>query len=251
MATNTPSTGSRRPPPVFTSRSRTPVTTSGAPPPTISSTTLSQTTLILGFANSRACRIFSARSASRRWMSVTLSAWWVRYSASSTAVLPPPTTATALPRIEEAVAGGAGRHAAALQPLLRIDAQPAGLGAGGDDHGVGQEDVARIGDAAERAGGEIHPRDQVVHDSRADMLGLRRHLLHQPRPLDHIGEARIVLDIGGDGQLPARLQPGHQHRRQAGARGIDRRRIACGAGADDQDARAVGLGHCGFHREDA
>jgi hypothetical protein len=35
---------------------------------------------------------------SRRWISVTWSAWWVRYSASSTAVLPPPTTATRLPR---------------------------------------------------------------------------------------------------------------------------------------------------------
>ena len=41
----------------------------------------------------------------------------------------------------------------------------------------------------------------------ADMLGLLLHLLHQPRALDHVGEARIVLDIGGDGELAAGLQP--------------------------------------------
>ena len=80
------------------SRSRTPVTASGVPPPTISSTVLFHTTSILGWANSRSCRIFSARSWSRRCTSVTLVAWLVRYSASSTAVLPPPITATSLPR---------------------------------------------------------------------------------------------------------------------------------------------------------
>ena len=42
--------------------------------------------------------IFEARSASRRWISVTLRANRVRKVASSTAESPPPTTATSLPR---------------------------------------------------------------------------------------------------------------------------------------------------------
>ena len=41
--------------------------------------------------------IFSARNLSRRCTSVTLLQMLARYSASSTAVLPPPTTATSLP----------------------------------------------------------------------------------------------------------------------------------------------------------
>ena len=59
-----------------------------------------------------------------------------------------------LAAVEEPVAGGAGRHAAALQPLLRLDVEPAGLRAGGDDHRVGQEHLARIGDGSGRGGAE-------------------------------------------------------------------------------------------------
>ena len=41
-----------------------------------------------------------------------------------------------------------------------------------------------------------------------DVLGLGLHLLHQPGALDDVGEARIVLDVGGDGQLAAGLDAG-------------------------------------------
>ena len=67
------------------------------------------------------------------------------------------------------------------------------------------------------------------------MLGLFLHLLHQPGTLDDVGEARKVLDIGGDHELPARLHALDQDRLQVGARGIDRRGIAGRTGADDQD----------------
>ena len=50
------------------------------------------------WAMSMPCMIRSARSESRRWMRVTFEAKFVRNSASSTAVLPPPITATARPR---------------------------------------------------------------------------------------------------------------------------------------------------------
>ena len=39
---------------------------------------VSQSTVTLGFLNSRSCRIFSARNVSRRWIRVTFEAWWVR-----------------------------------------------------------------------------------------------------------------------------------------------------------------------------
>ena len=65
------------------------------------------------------------------------------------------------------------------------------------------------------------------------MLGLLLHLLHQPGALDDVREARIILDIGGDGELTAGLDALHHDRREARARGIDRRRKAGGAGAED------------------
>ena len=74
---------------------------------------------IFGLANARSCMIFEARSSSRRWMSVTLSANLVRNVASSTAESPPPTTAISLAAEEEAVAGGARRQAVADQALPR------------------------------------------------------------------------------------------------------------------------------------
>ncbi|MNH22674.1 hypothetical protein D3C79_825400 [compost metagenome] len=49
-------------------------------------------------ALSLSTRIFSARKVSRRCTRVTLLAMLARYRASSTAVLPPPTTATGLLR---------------------------------------------------------------------------------------------------------------------------------------------------------
>ncbi len=67
------------------------------------------------------------------------------------------------------------------------------------------------------------------------MIGLLLHLLHQPGALDDVGEARIVLDIGGDGELAARLDALDQHRLEHGARGIDRGRVARRAGANDDD----------------
>ena len=57
------------------------------------STSLFHSILIFGFAKARSCMIFEARSSSRRWMRVTVSANLVRKMASSMAESPPPTTA--------------------------------------------------------------------------------------------------------------------------------------------------------------
>ncbi len=149
----------------------------------------------------------------------------------------------ALAAEEEAVAGGAGGDAGALEALFRFEAEPAGLGAGGDDHRARDVEVARVAGAAERSAAEIDAGDQVVDQAGADMLGLGGHLFHQPGALDGGGEAGVILDVGGDHQLAAGLQAGHQHRREAGAGGVDGRRVAGGAGADDQDGNMMRVRH--------
>ena len=65
--------------------------------------------------------------------------------------------------------------------------------------------------------------------------GLGLHLLHQPGALDDVGKARIVFDIGRDGQLAAGLDALDHQRLQHGARGIDGGRISGRARPKDQD----------------
>src|SRR4029077_7599855 len=73
------------------------------------------------------------------------------------------------------------------------------------------------------------------------MSRLLLHLLHQPRPLDHVGIARIIFDIGRDRKLPARRDALDEDRVEHGARGIDRRRVAGRTGADDHELGANGV----------
>ena len=84
--------------------------------------------------------------------------------------------------------------------------------------------------------------DVLLNDARADMLGLEAHLLHEPGPLDHVREARVVLDVRRDHELTARLEAGDHHGFEQGARRIDRRRIACWPRADD-DELGMRVGH--------
>lgn len=136
--------------------------------------------------------------------------------------------------IEETIAGGTGGNAEALEMLLALDAEPLGLGAGGDDQRVGGPYLARIGLHDERANAGFNFGHQVTDDFRADMRRLLQHLVHQPRALDRVCKARVILDIGGDHQLTALFHAGDQHWLQHCARRVDRRRVACGTGADDQ-----------------
>ncbi len=89
MATNRPVTSSFVVSPVFTSLTTTPVTLVS---PRTSSTTEFHWNRIFGLLSTRSCMIFDARSSSRRWTRVTVSANFDRNMASSTAESPPPTT---------------------------------------------------------------------------------------------------------------------------------------------------------------
>ena len=81
--------------------------------------------------------------------------------------------------------------------------------------------------------GEINRIDVVGNDLGADMHGLRPHLVHQPGPLDHVGEARIVLDVGGGGHLAAGLYALDEERLHHGAGGINAGRVSGRTRADD------------------
>ena len=158
-------------------------------------------------------------------------------------MLPPPTTTTSLSRkknpsqVAQAETPNP-RNAASLG-----HAEPARLRAGRDDHGLADVAVAQIAGRDKRPARQIERVDLVEDDAGPDMLGLLLHLLHQPGTLDDVGEAGIVLDIGGDRQLAAGLHPGDQQRLQIGARGVDRRGVAGRPGADDQDLAVVLFGH--------
>ena len=145
--------------------------------------------------------------------------------------------------VEEAVAGRAGAHALALHMLLGRDIEPARLGAGRDHQGIAKIDGAAVALEPERPLGEVHLRNMVPFHLRADMLGLLLHLLHQPGPLDDVGEAGVILDIGGDGELAAGLDALDNDRREAGAGGVDGGGQPGGAGAEDDHAGGVRCGH--------
>ena len=99
----------------------------------------------------------------------------------------------------------------------------------------------------ERAPAKLDFDDMIRDHARADMFGLCLHLVHEPRTLDRRGKAWIILDIGGDRQLAARLEAGDQNRLQHGARGVDRGGIAGGPRSNDDYfgvRRVRGPGSC-------
>ena len=131
---------------------------------------------------------------------------------------------------EESIACRAGRNALAAQLLLSRNAEPFGLRTGADHNRVADILVTTVTNrAVRRTILEIDIDDGVPQHPRADMLGLRLHLLHKPRALDYVRKAGIVLDISSDSQLAAGLQALHNNRLEHGASTIDRRRIARGA----------------------
>src|SRR5262249_39705891 len=112
-----------------------------------------------------------------------------------------------------------------------------------DDHAVGEVAGAGLAVELERPPRKVDLAHLVADELGPDMLGLLLHLLHQPGALDDVGEAWIVLDIGGDGELAAGLDALNQDRLQHGSGGIDRSRIARRPGTDDEELGAVDLAH--------
>ena len=149
---------------------------------------------------------------------------------------------------EEAVARGAGRHAAAAKAGLRVESEPQRRRAGRDDDRLCPVFDA-AGPDAERALGEIDAVDVDVDQARPEALGLGAERGHQVGALDAVGEAGVVLDVAGEHQLPARGRARDDDRLEIGPRGIDRGGQAGRSGPDDHDLgldRALVAGQPGW-----
>jgi hypothetical protein len=81
--------------------------------------------------------------------------------------------------------------------------------------------------SARKGARKVDLRDDVEDHLGADGAGVRLHLHHQLGALDHL-LADPVLDIGGDGELTARLDALNEDRLEHGARGVDARGVAGG-----------------------
>ena len=131
-----------------------------------------------------------------------------------------------LAAIKETIAGGAGGNAETAQFLFARNAKPARLRTGCDHQRIRNIHIAGIAHRAERPARQINGGNHILHYLGAAMGRLCSHLVHQPGALNGLRKAWVVFHIGGDGQLPAWLHPGHQQGRKPRARRVDGRRIA-------------------------
>jgi len=144
--------------------------------------------------------------------------------------------------VEEAVAGGAGGHATALEGLFAGDAQVLGGRAGGDDQGIAGV-LGAVTDQLERALGDIGGVDVVEDDLGFEALGMRLHAAHQVRAHQAVRIPGPVVHLGGGHQLAALLQAGDHDGLEVGARGVDGGGPAGRAGTKDQQAGVLGVAH--------
>ena len=148
--------------------------------------------------------IFEARKSLAAMHQRHFAAKRVRKLASSMAESPPPITMIFLPRVEEAVAGGAGADAVANQLLLVRQAQPARGRARSDDQRAGFDPFA-LDIQPVWALGKVGLGDGAVQIFGAKFLGLLADVLHQIRAVNAFGKAGEILDQGGERKLPAGL----------------------------------------------
>lgn len=128
--------------------------------------------------------------------------------------------------------------------LLARQVQATGVGASGDDHGVGSVcrltvgTVVPLGPHLERSLRQIQLGNGLSDDLGTETLGLGAHLVHQLGTADTVGETGEVLDVSGGGQLATGGSAVGEHtlienRLELGARKIDGSRVGARAGADD------------------
>ena len=85
--------------------------------------------------------------------------------------------------------------------------------------------------------------DVLELDLRAETGGLLFEVLHQVRAHDALRESGVVLHVGGVHQFPTGGDgTGQEQRLQVGSCRIDCSRVACRAGADDDDITYLGRG---------
>ena len=136
---------------------------------------------------------------------------------------------------EKAVAGGAVAHAAAGQFLLAGHIQLARRRAGADDDRLGLvlHLVGRMHGIWKML--EVYLIHIVIFDPAAELFGLLLHLLHQLRPGQAFGKARVIFHFIGNRHLAADVIAGNQQGVQVGARRVQTGRQARWSTADDND----------------
>ena len=147
-----------------------------------------------------------------------------------------------LATVEETVAGGAARNAAALELLFGVEAEVFGRRAGGDDQGITGV-AAHVAVEAERALAQVYFFDLIKDHFGAEALGLLAHFFDQTGTVDAVLFARPVIDLGGGGELAALLQAGNEHRLNVGAGRVDGGGVAGWAGTEDQQTAVLALAH--------
>jgi hypothetical protein len=177
------------------------------------------TNSIFSLAWARSSMIGEARNSSRRWMTSTLLANFVRKIASSIAESPPPRR-DGTSRREGCVADGAVRDALALQALLgRKPELPRGR-ARRDDR-PSRAILVVADETRERPLREVDARTSSVMNSAPKRSACRRNS-PSSRGRGRRPGSRVVLDVACDHQLAAPLEALDHERFQIGARGVQR-----------------------------
>src|SRR5918994_2647705 len=147
---------------------------------------------------------------------------------------------------EGTVAHAAGGHPVAAELDLARDTEPLRLRSHGEDHGPGAVLVVVDPDTLEPSVAELDPGRVVADEPGAEVLRLLAELGHQLRAHDPpVGEARVVLDVGGVLELAPPLEALDHQRLEARPRGVERSRIAGGRAADDDQVLDLALVHQG------
>ena len=152
---------------------------------------------------------------------------------SSIAESPPPITTTSSPLKKAPSQTPQVETPRAAELDLAGDAEPLGLGAHREDHGLGAVGVLADRDGVDAAVGELDLGRVVGDEAGAEALGLGAELVHHLRPHDALRVAGVVLDVGGVLELAAPLEALDDERLELGAGGVERGGVAGGAAADD------------------
>ena len=123
---------------------------------------------------------------------------------------------------KETIASGARRNTVAAQARLRVQPQPARGSPGRNNQCFAAQHFAIVLEhQLKRMFLHIHARHVPGAKYCPEALCLLPEQCHQLRPLHAVWEARIVLHVRCNHQLPARLNPRHHHRRKVGTRRIN------------------------------
>ena len=85
--------------------------------------------------------------------------------------------------------------------------------------------------------------DMVVDDFRVVALRMPQHAVHEFRALQPLDVAWPVVYIGRRHELPALFDAGNDDGIQVRARGVDRRRVAGGPRAEDENTAMLQVTH--------